>query len=448
MPSCRPRYVFHNGAAPPGPAHLLLRSEENVPAACHSEAMTSETDGPPNQPWQPPSDYPRSPEQAPEAPEQAPGSGPAWQAPSTPPPGGGQGGAGRYGAGQYARQAAAYGAAGPDFMQSPFVLAPKPGIVPLRPLGVTEIISGAFEALRANPRAMFLPALIVMSIVGLLSAAVTFLATRAQLDALAALPATSGTSADDTELALETFRITGVTSLVQLGPSLLLSLVSTILTGLLIMTVSRSVLGRIATPGEVWARVRPRIWPLIGQSMVIGVISLVAALFSLGLFVTIVAAIISALDGDPNLTAIMVGVLVLFILTLVFIIVAVYLTIRLSFSSAALILENVGVWEGMRRSWHLTKGSFWRVLGILLLALLITGTLVGIVSGALGLVSGLTAVGRPGPYATAMAASSFLSSFLQAAVLPFTSAVVALTYIDLRMRKEGLDVELRRAAGV
>jgi len=57
-------------------------------------------------------------------------------------------------------------------------------------------------------------------------------------------------------------------------------------------------------------------------------------------------------------------------------------------------------------------------------------------------------VGRPGPYATAMAASSFLSSFLQAAVLPFTSAVVALTYIDLRMRKEGLDVELRQAAGV
>ena len=47
-----------------------------------------------------------------------------------------------------------------------------------------------------------------------------------------------------------------------------------------------------------------------------------------------------------------------------------------------------------------------------------------------------------------MAGSSFLSSVLQAAVLPFNSAVVALTYIDLRMRKEGLDVELRQAAGV
>ena len=47
-----------------------------------------------------------------------------------------------------------------------------------------------------------------------------------------------------------------------------------------------------------------------------------------------------------------------------------------------------------------------------------------------------------------MAGSTFLTSVLQAAVLPFTAAVTALTYIDLRMRKEGLDVELRQAAGV
>ena len=427
------------------PPHLLLRSEENVLAACHSVAMTSETDGPPNQSWQPPSDYPLDPVAAQ---DRVPDGDPA-QAPSPPPPAGGQYGAGQhgasqYGAGQYAHQASAYGPAGPDLMQNPFALAPRPGIIPLRPLGVTEIISGAFEALRANPRAMFLPALIVMSIVGLLSAVVTFLATRAQLDALSALPG-NGTSTDSTETALETFQITGVASLAQLGPSLVLSLVSTILTGLLIMTVSRSVLGRIATPSEVWARVRSRIWPLIGQSVLIGLIGLVAALLSLGFFLAVIVAAISAFDGDPDVAAMMIGVLVLFILTIAFVLVAIYLSIRLSFSSAALILENVGVWEGMRRSWHLTKGSFWRVLGILLLALVITTTLVGLVSSALSFVGGLTALGGEDAYAAVMAGSSFLSSVLQAAVLPFNSAVVALTYIDLRMRKEGLDVELRQA---
>ena len=426
--------------------------------------MTSETDGPSNQSWQPPSEYPLDPVAAQ---DRVPDGDPA-QAPSTPPPAGGQYGAGQYGAGQYgagqsragqygagqsgagqyAHQASAYGPAGPDLMQNPFALAPRPGIVPLRPLGVTEIISGAFEALRANPRAMFLPALIVMSIVGLISAAVTFLTTRAEFDALAALPDSTGTSANDTETALEVFRITGIAGLAQTGPSLLLSLVSTILTGLLIMTVSRSVLGRIATPSEVWARVRSRIWPLIGQSVLIGLIGLVAVLLSLGFFIAVIVAAISAFDGDPDVAAMMIGVLVLFILTIAFVLVAIYLSIRLSFSSAALILENVGVWEGMRRSWHLTKGSFWRVLGILLLALVITTTLVGLVSSALSFVGGLTALGGEDAYAAVMAGSSFLSSVLQAAVLPFNSAVVALTYIDLRMRKEGLDVELRQAAGV
>ena len=50
------------------------------------------------------------------------------------------------------------------------VLAPKPSIIPLRPLSIGEILGGAFESLRANPKAMFIPSLVVMGITGLLSA--------------------------------------------------------------------------------------------------------------------------------------------------------------------------------------------------------------------------------------------------------------------------------------
>ena len=41
-----------------------------------------------------------------------------------------------------------------------------------------------------------------------------------------------------------------------------------------------------------------------------------------------------------------------------------------------------------------------------------------------------------------------LGNIIAAATLPFDASVVALIYTDLRMRSEGLDVELRRAAGV
>ena len=86
--------------------------------------------------------------------------------------------------GAFQSRAPAQGSTGPYLAQRPSFLAPKPGIIPLRPLGVMEIISGAFEALRANPRAMFLPALVVTSVIGIISAAVTFVMAQPQFSAL------------------------------------------------------------------------------------------------------------------------------------------------------------------------------------------------------------------------------------------------------------------------
>ena len=106
------------------------------------------------------------------------------------------------------------------------------------------------------------------------------------------------------------------------------------------------------------------------------------------------------------------------------------------------------MWEGIRRSWRLTKGSFWRVLGILVLTTLITLVLLGAIMSAMSIASQLAMSAGAGMYATVSAVTAFATSLLQAAILPFSSAVNALTYIDLRMRTEGLDVELRQAAKV
>ena len=216
------------------------------------------------------------------------------------------------------------------------------------------------------------------------------------------------------------------------------------------MAVSRAVLGRVATPGELWEKVRSRIWPLIGQSLLIGMITFATITLMLVFFVGASFSLFNTSSPSGTEIASLIGILlVVFILALLLSIAALYFTIRLSFSSAALILENVGVWEGMRRSWQLTKGSFWRVVGILLIAALITSALTGIVSSILGAAGGLVAAQENADaYAAIMAGANFLNSVLQAAILPFSAAVTALTYIDLRMRKEGLDVELRQAAGV
>ena len=97
------------------------------------------------------------------------------------------------------------------------------------------------------------------------------------------------------------------------------------------------------------------------------------------------------------------------------------------------------------RAWRFSRGSFWRILGIYLLTSIIvyvvsqlvvtpftlvaTFALQGDLSSGLGLV--LINVGT--------AVASILT-------IVFTAAVVALLYIDVRIRREGLDVELARAA--
>ena len=324
-----------------------------------------------------------------------------------------------------------------------FFLAPKPGIIPLRPLSIGEIISGAFESLRANPRAMFLPSLIVLTATGVLSAVMNYLGTSLLFSRL-------GVILDSSDVQVSRILPVFMGSFAsQIVGALLTALATTILTGLLIVAVSRSVLGRIATPGEVWERTRGRILPLIGQTLLITLITVIADTIILVIGIVLIAVIATSIMGpDPGAGAIIATVLVALALTVLVLIAAVFLIVRLSLAPAALMLENTGVVEGIGRSWALTRGSFWRVLGILALAGLITGLVTGTLSFGLGMVFGIISVGLPATQPFVSAVTVLLTSILSALVLPFTAAVTALTYIDLRRRTEGLDVELRQAAGV
>ena len=60
----------------------------------------------------------------------------------------------QYGAPQYGAPQYGYPAAYPGGFAAPYAMAaPKPGIIPLRPLTVGEILDGAFSTIRRHPRA-------------------------------------------------------------------------------------------------------------------------------------------------------------------------------------------------------------------------------------------------------------------------------------------------------
>src|SRR5205823_2675989 len=49
--------------------------------------------------------------------------------------------------------------------------APKPGVIPLRPLGVSELLDGAFTSIRRNPRATLGIAAILLTVSGVVTTA-------------------------------------------------------------------------------------------------------------------------------------------------------------------------------------------------------------------------------------------------------------------------------------
>ena len=87
-------------------------------------------------------------------------------------------------------------------------------------------------------------------------------------------------------------------------------------------------------------------------------------------------------------------------------------------------------------------------MGIQLLSVIIIVFATGIATTPVNLLAGILAATVPSVETLTLAFSVLLGTIVTAATLPFDSAVRALIYTDLRMRSEGLDVELRRAAGV
>lgn len=311
-------------------------------------------------------------------------------------------------------------------------LAAKPGVIPLRPLGIGEILDGAVATARAHWRTVLAISLGVAVVIQVIST----IATRVWLNdssGLAALENNPEPTTEEIEDAFgDLFAYVSLTGLAALLGTLLA-------TALLTVVVSRAVLGRSVTLPEAWQDARPRLPRLLGLSLLVCLIVVL---------VIVVPILLAALTGYATLVvfAALGGLLL-----------AVWLSVRYSLAAPALMLERRGVTHAMRRSWKLVDRSWWRVFGILLLILLLmvvvssivelpVSVIAAVVSGE-GVSSVLdgTVTGTSWSYLAITGVGSVISSTI---TLPLGAGVVALLYIDLRIRREALDLELARAAGV
>lgn len=111
----------------------------------------------------------------------------------------------------------------------------------------------------------------------------------------------------------------------------------------------------------------------------------------------------------------------------------IFFLLRFYFARIVVVVEGERGTQAMRRSWRLVKGSTWRVLGIILLVTLIAGVAQAILAVPFGIA---------GFFTQTPALNSVGNVIASVLVTPLVSLATVLLYFDLRVRKEGFDLEL------
>jgi uncharacterized membrane protein len=102
----------------------------------------------------------------------------------------------------------------------------------------------------------------------------------------------------------------------------------------------------------------------------------------------------------------------------------------------AIVLERVSGWRGLQRSWQLISGRFWPTFGRMALLGLIA-TIISSVVAAIFEIPGAV-IDPNNTFVFDQVASALAAVF----VGPITYIGVTLLYYDIRIRKEGFDIEM------
>ncbi|MET9852853.1 hypothetical protein ABZY57_07905 [Streptomyces sp. NPDC006450] len=330
--------------------------------------------------------------------------------------------------------------------------APQPGVIPLRPLGTGDVINGAFGTFRRYWKPLIGVMAAVQGIGILLVAAtlaISFAALYDRYSAVFELAPGEDPAGPDVAAFFLSFVPAGVVLLVAMTVG------AAMFSALCPALVQEAVLGRPTTFGAMWRRSWSRLPSVLGTVLLT---ALIAGGPMLLLYAICVPLIVMSTDLDGSGPSAAFGLLLLG--SLLCVPFSVWLMARFSLAPPAAVCEGLGPVAALRRSSHLVRDGWWRVFGISMLGYLVAMAVGYAVQMPFGFV-GMFAVfpilpgpGEPSPdtgtlifgflvYGATMLLGGVISSLFQ---FSFPQLVIALIYVDQRMRKEDLAATLTAAA--
>ncbi|MWV50553.1 hypothetical protein GRS96_14870 [Rathayibacter sp. VKM Ac-2803] len=317
---------------------------------------------------------------------------------------------------------------------------PKPGLIPLRPLGFGTLLGAPFQVLRRSPRTTLGVALLVQGVGSVLA-----LVLYGVIAVLAVGRIEQADAADQDAVGAGALAIVILAALIPLAVALA---TGALVQGVVVLEVSRGVLGERPTLRQLLGRLRGRFWALVGWTVLqgIGTALLVAAAVALA----VPLFLLGAQNGGAG--TIVGGILVLVFASLAAAALGVWIGTKLALVPSILVVERLSIRRAVARSWGLVVGGFWRTFGALALMLVIVQFASQVIATPLSLLvpiaGALIAPTDPG----AQIVSSLIVTLLSVAVglvigavgTVLQSAVTGLAYLDRRMRREGFDLVLLR----
>lgn len=289
----------------------------------------------------------------------------------------------------------------------------------LRPLGVGDIVDRVFSIYRSRPL-MFLaiaaiPYLLLVLLVGLLTVAFA----GAALAAL--LPLLTGDISPD-RLQLERLApLLGTVAVYAAAIGVAALAVSLVQSASLIDAAAARYMGRETTVGGA-------LGSGLRASLRLFAMGLLAFLAFLAMWIALIVVMAVAPQWWTVLAGVAGGLVG-----------SVYLAASWMVSPAVLILEGAGPVEALRRSWALSGGNRWRIIGLVLLLLVIQVVLSSLLSFVL-LASFAT------DQVLQLIVQQGVNLLASIAWAPVYWGTFAVLYYDLRVRREGLDLQIAAEA--
>lgn len=325
---------------------------------------------------------------------------------------------------------------------SPYAPVAQPGTLPLRPLTLGDYFSGMFAAIRKSPGLFFGAALIFGAIAAIVAATGEFFFLRA-----------FGTTIADPTASFDDIFSSG--GLGFFGSLLLSQLVlfvgQTFNWGMYSIMMGRGAINMKTSLSQGFRLLRGQWGKLVGL-LALMVVAVIVVYLVMALLLVLVAAIAFA-GGEPESGGAVAATIFAFLLALAIPgVVVVFFAIRWHLIIPAMVVEDIGIFAALRRSWGLTRGYFWRTLGIALLFGVILGIVSGVITAPLSFISQfvLMSAGTEGELLSSM----LIITLIITAVTSLVSFIVTnmgvlisiMFYYDYRFRKEGLGLSFQQLA--